>query len=71
MLERQVGRRAGADRHHAAAHRRLVIVDRGLAAARGVEVARDAPVDERRLAALAEQDVVRRDVAMHDTALVR
>jgi len=42
----------------------------GIGAARRVEVARDAPVDQRRLAALAEQDVVRRAVAVHHVALV-
>src|SRR5258705_447160 len=73
LLERQVRRRAGTDRHHAAAHRRWLIVDRGGvgAHARGVEVACDAPVDQRGLAALAEQDVVRRDVAVHDVTLLR
>jgi len=50
-----------------------LIVDRLVvaAAARRVEVARDAPVDQRGLAALAEDDVVRRAVAVHDAALVR
>ena len=46
-------------------------MERRLDAARRIEIARDAPVDQRRLAALAEQDVVRRDVAVHDAVLVR
>ena len=71
LLERQVRRRAGADRHHAAGRDRRARRERGLAPARRVEIARDAPVDQRRLAALAEQDVVRRAVAVHDAPLVR
>ena len=40
------------------------------AAAGGIEIARDPPVDQRRLAALAEQDVVRGAVAVHDPSFV-